>query len=174
MVKQPLNSFFAGKTAWEKYRCTRTQTPYTYYSQGTYEWVLGPTDMSASNSGYSSYQFDDGTGIFTNSGSLRTVNPGGSGTLYHADGTTLARWRITRVDSTHSNIDYYYRRSEKKTGYDTSYSRGAYIGVIRSPEGERPEANKGFQYVTTFSSGGQTYTVMRDGSTYYCYKKKGT
>ena len=156
---------------WDKYNCTRTRTPYTYFSQGTYEWVLGPTDMSASNSGYTSYEFDSQTGEFTNAGSLKTVDPGGSGTLYHAEGTGLARWRITRVDSTHSNIDYYFRRSEKQTGYSTSYSRGSRVGEVEVREGDRPEADSGFQYVTTFSSGGQTYTVMLSGSTYYCYLK---
>ena len=52
------------------------------------------------------------------------------------------------------------------------YSKGSTsYGSVYAEEGAYPDAVNGYTYVTTFSEGGVSYTVMKNGSTYYCYCK---
>ncbi len=171
------------KERWRKYVCTRSSYGYTYYTEGDWtfrsNFTLSP---GATDEGYSSFRFNSGNGTFTLSGSQVTVHSGEQGdvgkTYYQLDGeSTVIQKTVTGIfdpdiyySRTHGS-SYTKRANGPYTGYNTSYGVGASMGSVDVPEGARPEAEKGYTYVTTFSSGGVQYTVMRSGSDYYCYAK---
>lgn len=164
----------AKKERWKKYVCVRSSQGYTYYVEGG--WGAGELKLMApgsSMSGYSSYVFNSGNGTFTLTGNRVTVKAGSSGTLYEGGGTTLRQREIVNYNNRASSAVTTRTREVlgPYTGYTTSCAVGAYVGPVDAAEGELPEAEKGYQYVTAFSSGGAQYTVMRSGEDYYCYAR---
>ncbi len=157
---------------WKKYKCIRNSRSYTYYTQSgwqtknTHEW-----SSAGSVTGHPNYSFNSSTGKYSCSGALVTIKYGGSGTVYTAYTTYLAR---TSVSTSGGKTSATYSENTVMgpyTGYNVSYSRGEYIGEVNVPEGVRPDAEMGYTYVTTFSDSGTSYTVMQSGEDYYCYAK---
>ncbi len=162
------------KERWRKYVCTRSSYGYTYYTQGSWTFYRSGTgsDKKAMVVGRSGYSFNSANGTFSTSGQDRTIFAGESGTVYYGGGSSIHRYDVTSTGPTTSSyVGYTSTAQGPYTGYNTSYGVGAAMGTVDVPEGARPEAEKEYTYVTTFSSGGVRYTVMRSGSDYFCYAK---
>lgn len=148
---------------WQKYNCTRST--YGIYSAGAPSVVQqGEVGTDVALACYTSFNFNQYTGTFTNAGSPTTVGASNPGTGYSASGNTLNIFSISASSYlTHS------RQTSYIAGSYTVYSKGSYIENVKAKEGVYPDAKNGYEYVTKFSDGGKQYTVMRNGSSYYCY-----
>jgi hypothetical protein len=145
---------------WQKWNCTKSSTQYYDISAGT---IIGSGVLDSPRNGYTSYNFDTSTGQFSNAGSYVSIPVGASGTYYEAFGSTLFVLSI----SSGSYYEYSYSALGPYTSY--SYTKGSEVGYVYAASDAYPDAIAGYVYDGTFSSGGITYTVMRSGSTYYCY-----
>ncbi len=161
------------KERWKKYVCVRSSYGYTYYTEG--DW--GPEEYSylgpnTARVGYSSYYFNSSNGTFTLTGSPVRISAKESGTVFEGGGSTVERRIYTYTGGVGSpGVKQTKGANGPYTGYTTGYVVGSALGTVDVAEGARPEADKGFSYVTAFSSGGVQYTVMRSGQDYYCYAK---
>lgn len=150
---------------WKKYSCTVTPRYEDYYKESawtTYDPVGWVQEESANFC--TSYSFDSATGKFTGSGSI-WLGDGLSGTGYQitTDG-------VERIVST--STEYTLSRKTALGPYTkTVYSVGLgdYLETIRSPEGAYPQAEDGYVFFARVTIGGVEYTMMKNGSDYYCY-----
>lgn len=152
---------------WLKYNCTRESYSENYYTAG--DWIFESNGYAATMNGSSSYSFDSSSGTFTCYGTKNISENAGGGTIYILDDPM----QVSRVVM--DNAGEWTRHTESAQGpYTrtyTDYYKGTYVGAIYADEGIYPDAEANYVYVTTFTDSGVTYTVMRNGSTYYCYCK---
>lgn len=154
--------------AWKKYNCIVGSDTSTYLVQSgwTYTNTTSRSDNGGETTVYTSYTFNSSTGFVL--GSAMTVDLSTwTGTMYAGGGTEISRAVVSS-----DKVTYYMNYATQKTSTYTTYSKGSTdYGTIYAEEDAYPDAENGYIYVTTFTSGGATYTVMRDPNTntYYCY-----
>ncbi len=162
---------------WRKYKCTVSSYGYTFYTESG--WTLSQNGTlnngNPSLSGNAGYSFNSSNGVFSLTGQAKTISAGGGGTLYDGGGSSVTRYDVSHDSKAGPNVSVYagYKKTAQGpyTGYNTTYSRGDYLGDVTVPDGEQPEQTAGYVYVTAFYDGGTRYTVMRLGQDYYCYAR---
>ncbi len=171
-----VESFSSGKR-WNKFRCVRSDytSYYSYYAQGG--WSQSYTEQLSEGTtslGYTGYYFSSSSGRFYTSGSYTEVGYGKPGTVYYlnsGDGSS-----ITRITASGNSATYFECSAQGPytgSSVSTSYSKGSAEGTVLVMDGQRPESAS-MSYVTSFSEGGISYTVMRDSSgNYWCYCPAG-
>lgn len=159
---------YTSGTAWKKFSCNRSS--YTSYVQD--DKNVGATSTTTKNNSgttsvYWGYTFSSSTGF---SGTSRsTVDNDMLGGWYSVSTTSVRAYSGT--GSTDTTTTYELTTVASASAYTSVYySKGSTsYGEVYSENKGYPDANLGYTYVTTFTEGGVQYTVMRDGSTYYCY-----
>lgn len=155
---------------WLKYNCTRHDYSSRYYEPGSWELRSTTSNFSDSKSGYSDASFNYSTGDWTLSGSRTIRAASGGGTVYIDSGDAATPFKFT-ISSYGEWKVYLMSAATGHTSYWSIYTKGTYVGAIYADEGIYPDAEANYVYVTTFTDSGVTYTVMRNGYTYYCYCK---
>ena len=150
---------------WLKYNCTATRYTDVWYTEDA--WEIVTTYTATSITGARSYNFNSNTGNFSDSGGSVTFTTSNTGTVYSASGDSVSYERIVASGV----VGVYSKGSTRHSSSYTEYAKGTYVGAIYADEGIYPDAEANYVYVTTFTDSGVTYTVMRNGSTYYCYCK---
>ncbi len=150
---------------WKKFKCSYSRTVDTWYEEG--EFVNKGTFYSLVNAnGYTGYSFNRKTGVYTTTGSYIRVTYDNPGTIYQSGaGTSIVRNEV------HTGYNTLYR-SDAQGPFEKvnlQYSINDYVEDVAVEVGKLPEADRGFEYVDTLDLDGVAYTVMREGTTYYCY-----
>ena len=150
---------------WQKYNCEQGTSAYTTYTEGAWSsWAMGSSGMDWRV--YPSYSFNRNTGNFTLTGSSFIIGPNNPGQGYLYGGSTL----VEAAETVTGDFRTRTKGSIANTIHAVYYTRGSYIGSVYAKKEAYPDANKGYTYVSTFSDGGISYTVMTDGSgNYYAY-----
>ncbi len=158
------------RVRWVKHDCARHQVGTGAYENGQSVWQLIESGKDANIwfQGTKGYEitWDGSKYVYAPSGADTSVSASNPGTVYQANGTMLERYTVS------SDGGYSVRTCTLYTYpiYEVSYSVGDKIGAVRAEEGEYPDANKGYTYVTTEGE----YTIMRDADkNYFAYIKKG-
>lgn len=151
---------------WQKYNCEQGTSAYTTYTEGTWSsWAQGGGSGMDWNV-YPTYSFSANTGQFTLTGSAFTIGPNSPGQGYLSGGSSLLEAAVTASGDFRTRT----KGATPNTIHAVYYTRGTYIGSVYAKKDVYPDANKGYTYVSTFSDGGVSYTVMTDGSgNYYAY-----
>ena len=157
--------YFSSGVPWKKYNCTKGSNQVSEYVLGAAVTTSSGTNVNKEYQGYTSYTFDKAKGTVYASGSQQIVYPGNPGTVYkdYISGKSIYVYKITY----YGQYTVSTRTVETKTSTVTTYTVGAAVGTVYAPEGEYPDAESGYTYVTV-SNG---YTIMKDPSTgkYYAY-----
>ena len=150
---------------WQKYNCEKGTSAYTTYTEGSWgSWETGSSGMTWSV--YPTYSFSSNTGNFTLTGSSFIIGPNDPGQGYLYGGSSL----LEAAETVTGDFRTRTKGSTSSTTYATYYTRGSYIGSVYAKKDAYPDESKGYTYVSTFSGGGISYTVMTDGSgNYYAY-----
>lgn len=155
---------------WKKFSCVRDT--YTRYKQDDKN-VGNTSTTTKSKTGttrvYYDYTFSTTSG-FSGSGGGSWYNDA-LGDSYSVSSTAVRAYSYKSETDTTITYTLTTVASATATTY-ADYSKGSTsYGSVYAEEGEYPDAVNGYTYVTTFSEGGVSYTVMKNGSTYYCYCK---
>ena len=160
--------YFSSGVKWIKYNAET----YRYYEEDSY-WNEEEDFVSDSGynvsipSWYTDYTFSSSSGLYGNAGSHKWTNAG------HEMPTDAYVYNVYQDDKTVLHI--YRLSSDQKCVYEwtqgsiinTGYTVDEEIGAVFAAEGEYPDTENGYTYVT-ISDG---YTIMKDPSTgkYYAY-----
>ena len=157
-----LESYLKGYK-WKKYNCTTSVQAYQYWDQtGFYEYERGKLYSHMGFGGYTSYAWNPYSGTFTGFGTYFSLNGGMSGTVYQTgSGSTCKQIVATdNGDGTSDYVSYHNDAVGPYTGYEIVYNVGSYVGDSFASDGERPDASRGYTYVTSYNG----YTIMKDSS----------
>ncbi len=154
---------------WKKYNCTRNETVKTRFTAGPFRYYDSYQLESSEHVvyGWPGFTVDEDTGAYSVTGDQTRVGKLSPGVVYSTNHETRAVYRYTVASDGTVTIDKSNPMQLSETVI--SYSRGSSLGEITVPDGQRPDADNRYTYVDTFDYSGGTYTVMRSGSTYYCY-----
>lgn len=173
MVRQPI---FDMRRYWKKWACTVGSRDETYYEQKMVE----RKDTTSFTPGYISYAFDSANGKFKTSGTYITQS-----NFPKVSGATMPLYTTESNNTVLNSILWTYRStSPQYSGIATKYEAdgpytrivqyigniGTYMGNIYVPDGEYPEADKGYTYIAQCEYEGAEYTVMKYGTEYYAYR----
>ena len=156
-----------GGVPWLKYNFTieTTQVPYVSYTEKN-----SPTAGGTANtvSGYEGYRLDSTDGTFTLTGSHITLTSGvDNGTVYTGGGSSVTALTPLAGGGYSASVI----TAVKQTDYtnETTYTLGSLVGTVYAEEGAYPDAAENYTYVMDYTENGVTYTIMKNGNTYYAY-----
>ena len=161
--------YFSSGVPWKKYNCSSSTKQVSEYVLGAAVTTSSGTDTSKHFTGLMSYIFNKAEGTVYASGNSMEIQVKAPGTVYSNNqnigmyGKSIFVYKITAA----GKYTISTRTVETKTSTVTTYTVGSMVGTVRAPEGEYPDTESSYTYVTV-SNG---YTIMKDPSTgkYYAY-----